>query len=817
MADKQISDLTAATSITDGSLFVIEQSSAAKKATWALLKNYISPGVASVYSNSKTYNAGDYVIYNNALYRCTTAITTAESWTAAHWTAVTLADDVSGIRNDVDWVMDEIEPMPQNLINEAFLLKASGWTESGGVYTGTGSGLNGSFSASKGGFPVEFNWKPNTKYTIKFSAQDTTTGYTTDGLSIKFQYTDSTGDILRVPRSTASMSEFSMSSDPTKTVSMLVLSYANGGTDVWNIKDLCLVEGYDAFYAPYKLTAVDSVARDDAESLKNQLDGTPADIVSGLTVKSGNGFNYVNRRFPAGIYTVSLKVQSDSTSPFAAVQFCSSANYSVGNVIKTQYINRGRKVMFTAKLTSDANSLWVFAGISASASTGASLTLTDFAVYEGIYLPSGTAFDVTDVINFALSEKGKCTLGKGEYSVNNLLMPVSSTLEGCGGSVVSVLDRTYMYTMPSARSTATVGYVLPFKYTADNASMKIRAGLYKVTVNVSTTYTGTSKSRVSFIDQETYSGSHVIATADVGRGEDVSFIVFLEKGLGSVFVFAGTSVTYSEDTPVTVNSFTMELLQTAVNMQQNTTIKGVEFKGASSAITVASTLGDHFGVVWAAPSAQNGVVTDCRFHDFDGAAILLQDTGTPVDHAVVVSDSYIWNNNRGIFCKKDSEFNRYDNCIVTHNYYGFVIRGGNNYLSNCGIDGNVLGVSVDSDEGSNGGHGSISNCSMNHSDSNTGYGLVIKGTGLELVENCNFYFSKVRMENTEGNVLSNCGFGRNTGVEITGGNCNIVQGCMFKSDSDGDITIYNNTKYKVTNCYYRNGDDVTPVISNSAI
>ncbi len=97
MADKQISDLTAATGLTDGSLFVIEQSGAAKSANWGMVKNYISPGVAAQYSSSSTYNVGDYVIYNGQLYRCTTAITTPESWTAAHWTAVVLGNDIAGL------------------------------------------------------------------------------------------------------------------------------------------------------------------------------------------------------------------------------------------------------------------------------------------------------------------------------------------------------------------------------------------------------------------------------------------------------------------------------------------------------------------------------------------------------------------------------------------------------------------------------------------------------------------------------------------------------------------------------------------------
>lgn len=58
--------------------------------------------IAPVYDSTKTYDVGDYVIYNNDLYRCTTAITTAEAWTAAHWTAAVLCDDVADLKNSLE-------------------------------------------------------------------------------------------------------------------------------------------------------------------------------------------------------------------------------------------------------------------------------------------------------------------------------------------------------------------------------------------------------------------------------------------------------------------------------------------------------------------------------------------------------------------------------------------------------------------------------------------------------------------------------------------------------------------------------------------
>ena len=57
--------------------------------------------LAPTYSTSATYAVGDYVYYSGSLYRCTTAITTAESWTSGHWTQVALAPEVSDLKVDL--------------------------------------------------------------------------------------------------------------------------------------------------------------------------------------------------------------------------------------------------------------------------------------------------------------------------------------------------------------------------------------------------------------------------------------------------------------------------------------------------------------------------------------------------------------------------------------------------------------------------------------------------------------------------------------------------------------------------------------------
>ena len=57
--------------------------------------------IAPTYSNSAVYAVGQYAWYNGDLKRCTTAITTAESYNSAHWTSAVLGSDVALLSGNV--------------------------------------------------------------------------------------------------------------------------------------------------------------------------------------------------------------------------------------------------------------------------------------------------------------------------------------------------------------------------------------------------------------------------------------------------------------------------------------------------------------------------------------------------------------------------------------------------------------------------------------------------------------------------------------------------------------------------------------------
>lgn len=88
---------------------------AAVNSAGASIINALPNTIAANYSASKTYAVGDYVLYNNALYQCTTAIETAEEWTAEHWSAAKVADEVSDLNRQITALGDMIPDTAQTI------------------------------------------------------------------------------------------------------------------------------------------------------------------------------------------------------------------------------------------------------------------------------------------------------------------------------------------------------------------------------------------------------------------------------------------------------------------------------------------------------------------------------------------------------------------------------------------------------------------------------------------------------------------------------------------------------------------------------
>ena len=57
--------------------------------------------IAPEYSSTNTYNVGDYVVQSDRLYKCISAIESAEEWTARHWSQVKITDEVGELKSAI--------------------------------------------------------------------------------------------------------------------------------------------------------------------------------------------------------------------------------------------------------------------------------------------------------------------------------------------------------------------------------------------------------------------------------------------------------------------------------------------------------------------------------------------------------------------------------------------------------------------------------------------------------------------------------------------------------------------------------------------
>lgn len=77
---------------------------------------------AAEYSKTQTYALGDYCTRGGKLYKCTTAITEAEAWTAAHWTETSVANELKAIYMT-------LAKKAEKSVDFTVTLTAAGWSD----------------------------------------------------------------------------------------------------------------------------------------------------------------------------------------------------------------------------------------------------------------------------------------------------------------------------------------------------------------------------------------------------------------------------------------------------------------------------------------------------------------------------------------------------------------------------------------------------------------------------------------------------------------------------------------------------------------
>lgn len=81
------------------------------------------------YDETQTYAVGDYAIYNNIVYECTTAVSTAEPFDSTKWTATSIEQIIDGVKGDIT----QLNSSKSNLLTVDTTLQTVGAVAAGSI------------------------------------------------------------------------------------------------------------------------------------------------------------------------------------------------------------------------------------------------------------------------------------------------------------------------------------------------------------------------------------------------------------------------------------------------------------------------------------------------------------------------------------------------------------------------------------------------------------------------------------------------------------------------------------------------------------
>ena len=235
------------------------------------------------------YAAGTPVIVVHPL-----AVSTTETWTENYY---------------ADGMQETIGIRTRNLFDDDLFLNVSGWSESGGVYSGANNTLYSAYGTATNGFPVKV--KPATQYVLSYTIVDSGS---VNNARFRIYYTDSSYDDGPLSGIVTTPTRYTMVSAAGKTISKVVYNYTSGSGTV-SFKEVQLEEGTTATdYIAYNdstavaemLLKIDSTYTDEQEIIDGTvthkvgvkvLDGTEnwqsAGNNTGVYIKLGNTGSFV--------------------------------------------------------------------------------------------------------------------------------------------------------------------------------------------------------------------------------------------------------------------------------------------------------------------------------------------------------------------------------------------------------------------------------------------------------------------------------------------------------------------------------------------
>lgn len=111
-----------------------------------VILSYPPQNFADEYDNNATYEVGDYCVYKNRFYVCSSPITTAENFNLAHWTFLTVGDALKILSTEIDDVSSAVgisEETPTSLtFTNGYYYTSLGWESSEVAITSSPIHLN---------------------------------------------------------------------------------------------------------------------------------------------------------------------------------------------------------------------------------------------------------------------------------------------------------------------------------------------------------------------------------------------------------------------------------------------------------------------------------------------------------------------------------------------------------------------------------------------------------------------------------------------------------------------------------------------------
>lgn len=86
----------------------------------------VRANVAANYDSSETYAVGDYCLHDGSLYKCSTAISSPEAWTAGHWTQIKITGELSALNGNITTLSNNITKLNNTISMSTYANIASG-------------------------------------------------------------------------------------------------------------------------------------------------------------------------------------------------------------------------------------------------------------------------------------------------------------------------------------------------------------------------------------------------------------------------------------------------------------------------------------------------------------------------------------------------------------------------------------------------------------------------------------------------------------------------------------------------------------------